>query len=96
MNTDRAISTERVDLSMNTVILPDVVVTAIPEKQLYWVGYDMYVECALANDFLSPEEFAAMTPQEKRGYEAAARHQADMETDIYLGNRNAFGDLTEY
>lgn len=81
---------------MNTIILPEVVVTAIPEKQPYWVGYDMYVECALAHDFLSAEEFAAMTPEEKRGYEAAGRHQADTETYAYVSNRNAYGDLTEY
>jgi hypothetical protein len=78
------------------VIVPDFVVTTLPAKQPYWQGYDMYTDCFFANDFLSPEEFAAMTPDEKRGYEAAQRHQAEMETDIYLGNRNSFGDLTTY
>jgi hypothetical protein len=81
---------------MNTLIVPEVVVTAIPEKQPYWVGYDQYLDCYLANDFLSPEEFGAMLPEEKRGYEAAQRHQADTETYEYLANTNAYGDRTEY
>lgn len=82
---------------MNTAILTPAVKTSnVPEKTLYWQGYDQYIACSFSRDWLSAEEYAAMTPEEKRGYEAAARHQADMETDIYLGNRNSFGDLTEY
>jgi hypothetical protein len=71
---------------------------AIPEKQLYWQGYDQFVECFFANDFLSSEEFASMLPEEKRGYETAQRHQADCDTDGYLMslNTNAYGDLTQY
>ena len=68
----------------------------VPAKQLYWQGYDQYVECALNGDWLTREEYAAMTPAERRGYEAAARHAADTETYAYLGNRNAYGDLTTY
>ncbi len=81
---------------MNIAILPEFVVTAIPAKQPYWCGYDQFVDCAVTGDYLSPEEFGAMTPEEKRGYEAAARHQADTETYAYLANTNAYGDKTEW
>jgi hypothetical protein len=81
---------------MNIAILPDFVVTAIPTKQPYWQGYDQYLDCATSGDWLSPEEYASMTPEEKRGYEAAGRHAADTETYAYLSNRNSFGDLTEW
>lgn len=88
---------------MNTNTLPQFTVAPtvatspnIPAKQLYWQGYDMYCECAVDGDWLSKEEFAAMTPEEKRGYEAAARHQADTETYAYLANTNAYGDVTEW
>ena len=39
---------------------------------------------------------AALTPAERRGYEFAARCQAEAEYDEYRHNRNSFGDLTEY
>lgn len=68
----------------------------VPERQPYWAGYDCFVECALAHDYLSPEDFAAMTPEEKRGYEFAQRCAADTESYAYLSNRNAYGDLTEF
>jgi len=69
----------------------------VPAKQLYWQGYDQYVECFYSGDWLSAGELAAMTPEERRGYEAAARHQADTETEAYLIslNTNAWGDLTQ-
>jgi hypothetical protein len=37
-----------------------------------------------------------MTPEERRGYEAAQRNQADTETYAYLSNVNSYGDRTEY
>lgn len=69
----------------------------VPEKQLYWQGYDMYVECAINGDWLTTDELAAMTQEERRGYETAARHQADADTEAYLVslNTNAFGDYTQ-
>jgi len=84
---------------MNTVIVPEVVVSSVstlPEKTLYWQGYDQYIDCSRDGDWLSAEELAAMTPEEKRGYEAAGRHAADTETYAYLANTNAYGDRTEW
>ena len=82
---------------MNSVMIATPTVKPdISAKQLYWQGYDMYTECFFSGDFLSAEEYAAMTPAARRGYDAAARHQADTATDVYLSNRNAYGDLTEY
>jgi hypothetical protein len=68
----------------------------VPAKQLYWQGYDMFIEAYFARDPLTEGELASMTQEERRGFEAAGRHQADTETYAYLGNRNAYGDLTEY
>ena len=76
-------------------IAPTVTVSPnVPAKTEYWQGYDQYIECAISGDYLSPEEYAAMTDAERRGYEAAARHQADTETDCYLSSIsfNAYGD----
>jgi Zn-finger nucleic acid-binding protein len=85
---------------MNSTIVaqlaPSFVVSPlIPAKQLYWQGYDMYCECAITGNWLDAGELAAMTPEEKRGYEAAGRHQADTETYCYLANTNAYGDRTD-
>lgn len=75
---------------MNTQIVPRFTVAAptVPAKQPYWQGYDMFCECAATGDYLSPGEYAAMTDAERRGYEAAARHQADAETYSYLAGSN--------
>jgi hypothetical protein len=86
-------------LSMNTAILaqPTVAVSPnIPAKQLYWQGYDQYILCSLSGDWLSPEEYASMLPEERRGYEAAGRHAADSETYTFLASTNSFGDRTEW
>ncbi len=88
-----SILTQSVEVAPTFTVVP---VTAIPEKQLYWCGYDQYLDCFFANDFLSQEEFASMLPEERRGYEAAQRHQADTETYQYLSNVNAYGDRTEW
>lgn len=72
---------------MNTAILArptEEVSTNVPAKQLYWQGFDMYCECALTGDWLSKGEFGAMTPEEKRGYEAASRAAADADTTGHL------------
>jgi hypothetical protein len=95
---------------MNTSTLPRFAVAPtvspnVPAKTLYWQGYDMYCECAASGDYLTDEEYAAMTDAERRGYNQAARHQADTETYAYLANTetyaylantNSFGDRTEW
>lgn len=77
-------------------VAPTLSVSNVPDRTLYWCGFDQYHDCATSGDWLTPEEYAAMLPEEKRGYEYAQRCQADTETDSYLGNRNSFGDLTVY
>jgi hypothetical protein len=61
----------------------------------YLRGYAQYFECAMTRDWLSPEEYAAMTDAERCGYEAAARDEADTDTYVYLANVNSFGDRTD-
>jgi hypothetical protein len=58
----------------------------------------MFVEAYFANDPLTADELAAMSPQEKRGYEFAARCQVETEADDYMTrlNVNAYGDRTEW
>ena len=82
-------------------MLPQVevmVTVSTPEKQPYWMGYDQFIQCYFSGDRWSPEELASMSDGERRGYEAAARHQADTETDSYVArlNTNSFGDRTEW
>jgi len=81
---------------MLTQVAPTFTVSTLPEKTLYWAGFDTYYECSLTGDYLSTGELAAMLPEEKRGYEYAQRCAADTETYVYLSNRNSFGDLTEW
>ena len=69
--------------------------TRTPQEQR-WSGFMTFVECDLTGDYLDAGELAALTPAEMAGWNAAIAAKDEADFAAYLGNRNSFGDLTEY
>jgi hypothetical protein len=79
---------------MNAVILTPMTVRTAQEE--YHAGFDFYCTSHRTKEWPQANEVATWSAAFLKGYNHAADAQVEAEYATYRGNRNSFGDLTEW
>jgi hypothetical protein len=61
----------------------------------WFAGFNQYADCMRDGEYLSAEEFDAMTPVERKGYRDAISAADYAEWSAYHESTNAYGDLCQ-